>query len=363
MRVLIVNERGANPDGAPSVRSVNLSKVLNKFGIFTVFLPSKKDLPLVLVGRSKIKKYLRRLYLIYKIRQNVKKHRIDAIISRGFYMGLVAVALAKIYKFKTIFDFHGFVWQEEVYRGLKVKPFFTKLLEELCIRKSDIIITQNENNKKVVKKLNSNVILVKNGIDLKVFENSNISREILENYSIPISKPKVGFVGNWEAWVNIKDLLVSSEYLQDVAIIVIGQGKGFEEYKEKYKNVIFTGRIPYRDVVSLLMSFDICVAPYSKDEIMKYKSAMKTLEYLAAGKPIIVSNVVGKEDFLVEGIHCLTYMPENPQDLAQKIKFLLNNPGLLKSMGENNRKLARSFTWEKNILNSGLIDFLKKAED
>ena len=92
---------------------------------------------------------------------------------------------------------------------------------------------------------------------------------------------------------------------------------------------------------------------------MKYKSARKTFEYLAAGKPIIVSNVVGREGFLIEGKNCITYEPENPKDLAEKIKKLLNNNELKKQMQNNNTKLAKKYSWKRNIERSGLVIYLQ----
>lgn len=357
--VLLVIEHPISLKFAYTSRVYHLSKVLNKFGVSTVIIPQRKDLKKFLRGESRIQKYVRRAYLFWRMTCIVKQRKVKYIFARGFYLGLMSIFLAKVFGLKAIFDFHGYIYQEEIYRGLKYKPFFTSFLEKLCIKYTDLIITQTESNRHVIGDLNKNVVVVENGIDPLEFTDLEPQKSILNKYSIPDSKPIVGFIGNWEKWMNIEDLLNSSYYLSDALIVIIGEGRNFTKYKNEYKNVFFTGRISHFDAMSLLINFDVCVSPHSKDEIMKYKSARKTFEYMAAGKSIIVSNVVGKEYFLDEGINCLTYEPGNPKDLAEKIRILLEDPELRTKMGINNRRLAENFTWDKNLERSGLVEILR----
>ncbi|MCK4252016.1 glycosyltransferase, partial [candidate division WOR-3 bacterium] len=285
---------------------------MNKFGIRAIVMPQKRDLPKFLDGSKRIKKYFRRIWLFFRITYIVRKEKIKLILSRGFYMGLEGMLIAKIFGLKSVFDFHGFAWQEEIHKGYKYKQLLTKTLERICIKKSDFVIAQTKSNKNTIKDLNKNVIVLRNGVNLQEFTKSP-SPKILHKYSIPTTKPVVGFIGNWENWMNVTDLLKASQYIDNISIVIVGKGKSVSEYKSKYKDVVFTGRICHKDAMGLLMHFDICVAPYSKDEIMIYKSAVKTLEYMAAGKALIISNVIGKEDFLEEGVNCLTYEPGNPK--------------------------------------------------
>ena len=162
--------------------------------------------------------------------------------------------------------------------------------------------------------------------------------------------------------MKIEDLLNASRHLDNVTVVVIGEGKGFRGFKAQYKDVYFTGRIPHRLAMSLLLNFDICLAPYSKDGIMKHKQAMKTLEYLAAGKPIIVSDVIGRESFLIEGENCLMYEPENPEEMAQKISQLLQNKELRAHLSQKNKELAMTYTWEKTVERSGLVESLREMK-
>jgi len=361
MKILIITDNLVTTDYAPTIRALNLANALKKFGIETLIIPMEKDLPPMFKKKGRLNKYLRRIYLFFYMFSIIKRKKIQYIFSIGFYIGLEAIILAKILGCKTIFEFHGYVYEEEIHRGHRIKPFFTKFLEQICLKYSNIVVTQTINNKILIRGLNKNTFVVENGINLDEFEGLNYSEKIFEEYSITRGRPLIGFIGNWENWMNIEDLLFVSKYLNNLAsIIIIGKGRNLRKYKDAFKNVIFTGRISHEKALNFLINFDICILPHSKDEIMKYKSAMKTFEYMAAGKPIIVSNVTGKEDFLINGKNCLTYEPGNPKDLAKNIEFLLDNKELMALIGLNNRAMAKRFSWEKNLKRSGLLNFLKE---
>jgi len=310
--------------GNPS-RLYNIEQALRRFGICTDRIPSKKNLHWLFLGQNRIQNYLRRVYLLFCLIAYLSKKKVNCIYSIDFYMGLEAVVLAKLFRIKTVYDFGGYVYEEEIHRGHRWKPMVTKLLEKLCLENSTLIVTQTIPNKELLTNYHKKVLVLENGVNLEEFREPSPAKAILKQFSIPNDKPIVGFLGNWENWMKIEDLLNAAKYLDDVTVVVIGEGKGFRGFRTQFKNVYFTGRIPHRLAMGLLINFDICVSPYSKDKIMRHKQAMKTLEYLAAGKPIIVSDVIGKENFLKEGKNCLLYEPENPVDLANKITWLLQH--------------------------------------
>lgn len=359
MKVLLVMDIPISLDYAPTSRIYYIGRVLNRYAIETVILPNNNEIFRFLDGKSKIKKYLRRAYLFFYMLFIIKKKKINYILARGKYICIEAIILARLYGIKTIFDFHGYVYKEEIFMGRKYKAILTKLLEEICIKNSNIVITQNMINKSIANNLNKKVLVLENGVDLEEFNGLSSSKDILKKYSIASKDPIVGFVGNW-GYLKIEDLLNASKYLKDSTIVVIGEGKNFSTYRNEFKNVIFTGRIPHKHAISILMNSDICVSPHMKDKIMKYRSPRKTLEYMAAKKPIIVSNVIWKESFLTEGVNCLVYEPENPKDLAEKIRILIRNSKLKDTIGKNNRELSKEFTWEKAVYRSGLLRSLKK---
>jgi glycosyltransferase involved in cell wall biosynthesis len=57
-----------------------------------------------------------------------------------------------------------------------------------------------------------------------------------------------------------------------------------------YANVHFLGSKPYADLPRFIREFDVCVLPWNQQStFVSYGSAMKVREYLATGKPVVIS--------------------------------------------------------------------------
>ncbi|RLF07945.1 MAG: glycosyltransferase family 4 protein, partial [Thermoprotei archaeon] len=71
-------------------------------------------------------------------------------------------------------------------------------------------------------------------------------------------------------------------------------------------------------------------------------------EALASGKPLVGSNVGGIPAQIKDGWNGFLVESGNEKQLAEKIRYLIDNPEERERMGENSRKLAREeFDWEK----------------
>ena len=77
----------------------------------------------------------------------------------------------------------------------------------------------------------------------------------------------------------------------------------------------------------------------------------------------LISDVVGKEDFLEEFKNCLFYEPNNPKDLASKVMCIIKDKNLLTSMSKANKVLSQDFSWENVVKNSGIINELNKFDN
>ena len=67
---------------------------------------------------------------------------------------------------------------------------------------------------------------------------------------------------------------------------------------------------------------------------------LSVLFLMTMGKAVIVSKVIGVEDYVEEGVTGLFYEPGDPDDLASKIKMLMDNPELALQMGQKARKVV-----------------------
>ncbi len=139
-----------------------------------------------------------------------------------------------------------------------------------------------------------------------------------------------------------------------------GEKGGGTFFSEGGLQIKFLGEVPYDEIPKHLSQADIFVRP-SRSEGM----GNAFVEALSAGLPIIGTPVGGILDIIKDKETGLFAKIDDPKDLAEKIKTLLNNKELLARIVDNGQKMVREkFSWDKiaddyeKIFNSQL--FIKK---
>ncbi len=132
-------------------------------------------------------------------------------------------------------------------------------------------------------------------------------------------------------------------------LIIIGEGKErpkLEGLIKKYSledKVLLAGRIP--DAYKYLKAFDVFVLPSLKEGF-----PWIILEAMAAELPIVATKVGALPEIIENGREGFLVEPKNSQTLAEKIKWLLENPQEAKVMGiQAKAKLAKEFSFQRMI--------------
>lgn len=107
------------------------------------------------------------------------------------------------------------------------------------------------------------------------------------------------------------------------------------------RSICFEGRSD--DPAAIMAEGDI-VLMCSKSEAF----GLVTVEGMKVGKPIVGARSGATPELVQEGFNGLLYAPDDPADLAAKVRYLLQNPAVAKRMGENGRRWAdAAFSVEK----------------
>ena len=105
--------------------------------------------------------------------------------------------------------------------------------------------------------------------------------------------------------------------------------------------VKLTGQVP--NSAPILLGADIALM-CSRSEAF----GRVTVEAMKLGKPVVGARGGATPELIQENFNGLLYTPGDYLDLAQKIKFLIDNPEVARQMGENGRRWAeQEFTQEK----------------
>lgn len=175
-------------------------------------------------------------------------------------------------------------------------------------------------------------VVVRNGIDVDRFAAPTPRRA---------GGPVVGAVGRFTAEKGHAVLLDAFARLKagrpGVRLELVGYGELEAELRARAAPLgdacRFTGA---RDAAEVLGGFDVFVQP------SHYESqGIAILEAMAAGRPVVATDVGGVRDAVEPGVTGLLVPPGDPAALARAVGELLDDPGRASAMGERGRRRVR----------------------
>ena len=113
----------------------------------------------------------------------------------------------------------------------------------------------------------------------------------------------------------------------------------------KILNIEFTGRRSFSECMELLKGAQFMVMPS-----ISYENFPMTIrEAFACGKPVIASRLGAMAELVEDGKTGILFKPGSPNDLAAKIKWMLDNKDACVEMGKNARaEFEAKYTADKN---------------
>jgi glycosyltransferase involved in cell wall biosynthesis len=291
--------------------------------------------------------------------------KIDAVHFHLTSIGLIVSILNRKLRSKMFYTCHLSQWTF-VTSGLRFSERIQLLLDAYLMRRLKMVIALNDAAKESFisfgKAKRDNIVVLPNGVDTNFFNPNTPSNEITNRYSLE-GKSTVLFVGRLakikgvDYLLKAADIIVKKFGYKNTVFILVGPHTfagvdnplGMDEilnYIEQHqlgKNIILTGSLPLEEVRVLYAASDIFVLPSLAEG-----DPLVTLEAMASGKPVIGTKVGGIPHHIRDGWNGFLIDPANEQQLAGKIKYLMDNPEERKIMGENSRRYAEAeFDWSK----------------
>lgn len=294
--------------------------------------------------------------------------------SPPLFLGISAYMLSRLKSAKLIFNVSD-LWPESAEKlGLIKSRFLLGLstrLEEFMYRKSWLISGQT---KGIVESILSRfpdkqVHWLPNGADLDFYVPEKFDDKKWRSESGFTSDDFLVFYGGILGHAQgLEIILHAAQKLGDhksIKFIIMGSGprrdillKMADEIQ--LDNVQFFDAIPKSFMPAVLASVNISVIPLKKLELFKGAIPSKIFESLAMKKPVLLG-VEGeaKNLFIDEGKGGLAFIPEDPDDLAEKVLLLSANEKLVNELGEAGKKYVKVNFDRKKIIN----EFSRILED
>jgi glycosyltransferase involved in cell wall biosynthesis len=264
---------------------------------------------------------------------------------------------------RFVFDLHDLcpeLWQVR-YRESRLMHRVLLALERATLRAANHVLTTSETARERICHRagirRSHVTLVRNGPDLANFPAP-------AQFDAHDTELEVGYIGDMNPQDGIDHLLRAAHLIHhgmdrtDIRFVLIGDGSASERLRRQVdalglgECVQFTGRLRPREAMRRLAACTLCVQPDLKNPFNDACVMVKSLEYMALGKPLVAFDL--NETRRICGEAALYATRNDPQELATAILALADDPSLRRKLGEHGRRrveegLAWSFS-ERQLL-------------
>ncbi|MDX6531938.1 MAG: hypothetical protein QOH41_4228 [Blastocatellia bacterium] len=169
-------------------------------------------------------------------------------------------------------------------------PAFIRSLHERAIESADLIFYSSRKLLAEATRRLERSHLLEQAVDFEHWSKIGKGEVRVAAEVEKIARPRIGYFGAIEPWLIDQQLIKqAAEERPDWNWIFIGnKSRGLEI--EALPNVHFLPPVSYNDLPNYAAGFDVCVLPWNTEvPFTSYGSAIKVREYLASGKPVVIS--------------------------------------------------------------------------
>jgi len=285
------------------------------------------------------------LVSMFKLSRFVKEKQIEILHSHSRTTQILGCLLEKKTGIAHISTCHGFFKRRPLRKifpcwGRRVIAISEQVKEHL---RNDFKLEEDK------------IRVINNGIDIEKFKMQNAKSKMEFKNKLGLGdNPAVGIVarlsdvkGHIYLIQAMKNVLASIPQAQ---LLIVGEGKMQEELLNLTKtlkierNVCFIREVS--DTREVLWAMDLFVMPSLKEGL-----GLALMEAMAAGLPVIGSQVGGIRSLIQDGYNGLLVEPADSSALSKAILELLQNPAKRELLGNNAQNfISQNFSQEKMIL-------------
>ncbi|MBI5794088.1 glycosyltransferase family 4 protein [Candidatus Uhrbacteria bacterium] len=207
------------------------------------------------------------------------------------------------------------------------------------------------------------VIAEGDAVDLTRFKNLPSRTAAQKKFSLTTDRLVVGYVGRLKTLGMDKGVAVLLQALKELRLqkkffgfIVGGPASDEKEYVKMAAklgldshDVVFTGEIPAADVPMSLAACDVLAMPFpDKPHYRHHMSPLKMFEYMAAGRPLLTSDLPTVRDVLDEStaVFCKA---GDVKSLVKALHWIAGHPKEAADRAKRAKELVKKHSWEERM--------------
>lgn len=293
---------------------------------------------------------------VFLLLDELKKFDIIHVHNLYSSLALSIPLLKKFCKIPLVLTHHGRLVYGDPVKDTCVK-IYEKSIKKIILKFVDSTVVLSESDAQYIlssKLSNGNIKILPNAINPADFAaHMNVdTAEFIEKYHLA-GRKRVLFVGEVTNRKGILTLMKSIPLLMknvskdDAVFIVVGSGENLSDARSLSReldiepHVVFTGRLPFIELVQAYRSADLFVLPSLSEGL-----PTSILEAMYFGLPVVSTDIPGVRDHFSD--FALLVPPRDEHTLADAIHTLLGDEDLANSLSRKGKALVASrYTWDR----------------
>ena len=232
------------------------------------------------------------------------------------------------------------------------EKFTSRPYDRLAASASSAITTLSRFTASWIKDLyGREALIIPPGVDMNIFHPNHRTDDIRSKHRVEKAPFLLSVTRLWKA-KNLRSALIAFKLvlreIPNARYVILGNGPehaaliNFARELNLFPNVEFLEDPPPSEVPRYYCAADLFVLPAIREPW-----GLSTLEAMASGTPVVVSNEGGFPDYVRHNVTGMLVDPRSPIEQAKAIVELLSNRARLNEMGKEASKTAGKYTWEK----------------
>lgn len=292
-----------------------------------------------------------------------EKQKYDLVYCQQPVGGLMGRLIGKKFKIPVIYTAHGFNFLKG---NNPIKNMLFKTVEKWLAKRTDVLITINEEDFEVSKNWKSKYKFKISGIgfDINKYDNAEFDKQEFKK-SLGIKDEFIILtVAEFIKRKNYGVMLQTIAELKDVNIkfLICGSGKLEDEIKHQIKDLGIESKVSLlgycKDINKIMQVSDVFFLPSRQEGL-----CLSIIEAMNFGLPIITSDVRGCKDLVQDNINGYIGEKDDYRYFARMINKLIINPELKIQMGGRSKEFAPQYSIknvQKQLEEIYNIDLLSK---
>jgi glycosyltransferase involved in cell wall biosynthesis len=230
--------------------------------------------------------------------------------------------------------------------------------ERLLLDNADVVFTGGHRLYVSKSRYHDNVHFFGCGVDAAHFAQARSPATPLPVEVASLPRPVLGYYGVIDERLDYELLRELAAANPDASVVMVGPVVKVDPRElPRAENLHWLGQRDYADLPRYVKAFDVCLMPFALNEATEYINPTKTLEYMAAGKPIVSTAVA-------DVVHNFTPVVRVAGTRAEFVDLATQvasspEPALV----ERGLRMAREATWESIVarMRSLILDGVRSA--